>query len=77
MIICTRCRYKRRPDHGLIRVTRFSGKKPVEFMLQLYKENHGFLSIKKKTFPTIDAAKGYASLHGYSLALWETEQRTV
>jgi hypothetical protein len=77
MVICTRCRYKRRPDHGLIRVTRFVDKNPVEYTLQLYKENIGFLKTNKKKFQTIADAKGHASLYGYSLAFWESEERDV
>jgi hypothetical protein len=77
MNICTRARYKKRPDHGLIRVTRFVGKKPVEYSLQLFNEGEGLIRINKNTFRTVDLAKGYASLHGYSIACWENEERDI
>lgn len=77
MIICTRTRYKKRPYHGLIRVTRFVGKKPVEYSLQLYNEKKGLLGLKKTNFPTIETAKGYASLHGFSIGGWDDDERDI
>ena len=77
MIICTRSRYKKRPDHGLIRVIRFKDKEPVEYSLQLFNEKSGSIELKENTFPTIDKAKGYASLLGYSLNGWQDEERDI
>lgn len=77
MMICTRSRYKRRPDHGLIRVTRFVGKRPVEYSLQLYNERNGLIHINKSIFPSFKAAEGYATLYGFSLACWTREQKKV
>ena len=75
MKICTRSRYKKRPDHGLIRVTRFIGKRPVEFSLQLYNEKKGFLTLNKSRFPTVEAAQAYASIYGFSLGCWLPEEK--
>lgn len=77
MTICTRSCYKKRPDHGLIRVVRFVGKKPVEYSLQLYSEKKGMLTLKKNSFETIEQAKGYASLFGFTISNWQDEERDL
>lgn len=77
MVICTRARYENRPLHGVIRVSLFLGKRPVEYSMTLYDENKGLLALSKEKFSTIEEAKGAASLQGFSLLHWDETELEV
>ncbi len=77
MVICLRARYENRPLHGVIRVSLFSGKSPVEYRVMLYSEKKGHIALPKERYSTMSEAKGAASLKGFSLLQWDDTECEV
>lgn len=72
MKIKNMAQYKNESKIGVIRLSKLTGKKPIEYTLQLF-ENVS-IHLNKNKFPTIASAIAQATLYGFIPDLWTIEE---
>lgn len=77
MTITTRARLSDGPCHGLIKLTKLKGKKPLCYSLQLFHRKNGFVKTQKTEFKTVQQAIGHASLYGFNSSIWSLETKEI
>jgi len=74
--IATEARYSDPWKQGRINISKIKGDCPVEFLLVLF-ECGNLLKTSKNFFSSMDLARGYASLFGFSYHSWEIIEKNL